>query len=157
MSVLRAHFLHDKYIYVVVVYIHFIYSFAYLRHCSPGYISHSALTSVKSACKLWWASLNCWIISTPKMFSCRVAFAVVVFAPNRGQLTVQQCCNLQQPFGKLSTSILLRSASAGPATAALGHSRNVAKSARVEPKVPNFFPYVLPKTKTGKKRKNSKN
>lgn len=96
------------------------------------------------------------------MFSCRVTVVVVVavdFAPNGGQLTVQQCCNLQQPFGKLSTSILLRSASAGAASAAaaLGHSRNVAKSARVGPKVTNFFPYVLPKTKTVKKKKNSKN
>lgn len=94
------------------------------------------------------------------MFSCRVTVVVVVavvFAPNGGQLTVQQCCNLQQPFGKLSTSILLRSASAASAAAALGHSRNVAKSARVGPKVTNFFPYVLPKTKTVKKKKNSKN
>lgn len=92
------------------------------------------------------------------MFSCRVTVVVVV-APNGGQLTVQQCCNLQQPFGKLSTSILLRSASAGAASAAaaLGHSRNVAKSARVGPKVTNFYPYVLPKTKTVKKKKNSKN
>lgn len=75
-------------------------------------------------------------------------YRLVVVAPNGGQLTVQQCCNLQQPFGKLSTSILLRSAAAAADAAALGHSRNVAKSARAEPKVTNFYPYVLPKTKS---------